>query len=93
MDLGWQDFVALGIVVAALAYLMRLGLSAYTRKQGSSCATACSKCARGTVSQGDEEDRQQIVSIGTLRTASAPSRSSPEIQTNVAEAESHPGAC
>ena len=32
MDLGWQDFVALGIVFAAIAYLVRLAWNAFARK-------------------------------------------------------------
>ena len=68
MDLGWQDFLALGIVLAAAGYLARLAWNAVTHKQGSGCGSACGSCSAQTSSQSGMRDPkpEQIVPIGMI---------------------------
>jgi len=62
MDLGWQDFLALGIVLAAIVYLARLAWNAVTRKRGSGCGSGCGSCsARSAANSAIPEE---VVSIG-----------------------------
>jgi hypothetical protein len=61
-DLGWQDVVALGVVLAAASYLARLAWGAVATKRKSPCGTGCARCsARADVSPSIPE---QVVSIG-----------------------------
>jgi len=48
--MGWQDFVVLGVVFAALLHLLNLARRALFGG-GSSCASGCGKCpsSRGNV--------------------------------------------
>jgi len=68
MNLGWQDFAALGIVFAAVVYLSRLALRALAGKQGGACASGCGSCsAQGRTTLGTRGvEPEQVVSIGTL---------------------------
>jgi hypothetical protein len=68
MNLGWQDFVALGIVFAALAYLARLAGNAFARKGGSGCASGCGKCSAGADVSTSVPD--QVLSIGRIHRGS-----------------------
>ena len=79
MDLGWQDFVALGIVFAAIAYLARLAWNAFARKAGSGCGAACGKCSAGVEARSGSTTSvpDQLVTIGTMAGAAHhPPRSS-----------------
>ena len=62
MSLGWQDLVALGIVVAAAGYLARLAWSAVTRTSEGGCGTGCGKCSAGAA--GSSPPVESIVTIG-----------------------------
>jgi hypothetical protein len=64
MNLGWQDLVALAIVLAAAGYLARLARGAFSRKAEAGCGAACGKCAAGPKSSGTGPD--PVVSIGTI---------------------------
>jgi len=68
MEFGWQDLAALGIVLAAAGYLVRLAWNAVTRKQASGCGSGCGSCSTQTSSQSGMRDPQpeQIVSIGMI---------------------------
>ena len=68
MDLGWQDFLALGIVLAAAGYLARLAWNAVTHKQGCGCGSGCGSCSARTSSQSGMRDPKpdQILSIGVI---------------------------
>jgi hypothetical protein len=76
MGLGWQDFVALGIVFAALAYLTRLCLGAFARKSAMGCNSGCGKCAGVAAPTGETgpEDQLQIVTIGSIGPVPVPKR-------------------
>jgi hypothetical protein len=68
MNLGWQDFAALGIVFAASAYLSRLAWGAFTRKAKSGCASGCGSCSvqsRSVLAMRGVEP-EEVVSIGVL---------------------------
>ncbi len=64
MEFGWQDIVALGLVLAAAGYLARLALSAVTRKQASGCGSGCGHCS--AQSAANRASPQEIVSITEL---------------------------
>jgi hypothetical protein len=66
--LGWQDFVAIGIVLAASGYLLSLGWNAVRRKQSGGCGSACGGCGVRTSSPPLERESQapQLVSIGRI---------------------------
>ena len=68
MNLGWQDFAALGIVFAAAAYLSRLAWGAFTRKSKSGCASGCGSCSVGDGSSPAARvgEPEQVISIGAL---------------------------
>ncbi len=68
MNLGWQDLLALGIVLAAAGYLARLAWSAVTRKRESGCGTGCGKCSAG--SAGSPSSVKPVVTIGSLKRSS-----------------------
>jgi hypothetical protein len=70
MNLGWQDFVALGVVFAAMAYLARLAWNALARKGGSGCGAGCGKCSAGADTSSVVPD--QVLSIGTIQRGSPP---------------------
>jgi hypothetical protein len=72
MNLGWQDLVALGIVLAAVLYLSRLALSAFAGKKGSGCASGCGSCSAqsSSVLSSRVIAPEQVVSIGTLGSTS-----------------------
>lgn len=62
MTLNWQDFVALAVVLAAAGYLVRLALSAVSRKSG---VRACSSCAGCSSPDGQGSTvGEPLVSIG-----------------------------
>ncbi len=62
MELGWQDFAALGIVVAAAGYLTLLAWNAVARKQASGCGSSCGKCSGK--SNAGHIPAGQVISIG-----------------------------
>jgi hypothetical protein len=67
MDLGWQDFLALGIVFAAIAYLARLAWGAFARGEKGGCASGCAKCSSRVTEPGLlAAGAEQIVSIPPL---------------------------
>ena len=59
MNLGWQDFAALGIVFAAVLYLSRLALGAFAGKKGSGCASGCGSCSAQSSSAGGMRESNQ----------------------------------
>jgi hypothetical protein len=65
VTLGWQDFVAIGIVLLAVGYLARLALGALTRKEKSGCGAGCGKCSSPRAATRDEPG--QLVEIGRAR--------------------------
>ena len=65
----WQDLVAMGIVALALAYLGRLVLTTFVRKQAGSCATGCGKC-----SARQPREASQVITIGIPGTSSSRTR-------------------
>jgi hypothetical protein len=67
MDLGWQDFLTLGIVLAAIVYLARLGWRAFARGEKGGCASGCAKCSsRVTEPASLADGAVQMVSIAPL---------------------------
>jgi hypothetical protein len=76
MNLGWQDYAALGIVFAAIAYLSRLAWGAFTRKAASGCATGCGNCsAQSSTAPGVRQgEPAEVVFIGGLGSTSAQGR-------------------
>jgi hypothetical protein len=73
MNLGWQDFAALGIVFAAATYLSRLAWGAFTRKSKSGCASGCGSCSArdGSSTRASGVEPVQVVSIGAVKPGSA----------------------
>ena len=69
MNLGWQDVMALGIVLAAAGYLVRLAWTAMTRKSESGCGEGCGKCSMG--STASRASVEPVVTIGNLRQSSS----------------------
>lgn len=55
MEFGWQDLVAIAIIVAAAGYLANLAWSAVRRGKSGGCGGGCAKCSTGTA---------QVVTIG-----------------------------
>jgi hypothetical protein len=45
VELGWQDFVVLGIVAAATGYLARLAWGAVVGRPAGGCGSNCGKCS------------------------------------------------
>ena len=70
MGFGWQDVAALGIVLGAAGYLVRLAWNAVTRKQGSGCGSGCASCSAQTSPRSGmgEPQPDQVVSIGIMGT-------------------------
>jgi hypothetical protein len=63
-NLGWQDVVALTVVLAAAAYLARLGWRGVAGERKTVCATACARCSSQPL--GNSAGPEQVVSIGVL---------------------------
>lgn len=68
MILDWQELAALSVVLVALAYLARLGLSAVTARgsaTGGGCGSGCGSCPSGSVPDASANGRGgPLVSIG-----------------------------
>ncbi len=61
-SLGWQDLVALLVVFAAAAYLVRLAWGAIAAKLDGACGTGCARCPAGA--DASPSGPEQIVTIG-----------------------------
>jgi len=70
MGFGWQDLAAIGIVLGAAGYLVRLAWNAMTRKQGSGCGSGCGSCSAQTspLSGMGGPQPDQVISIGIMGT-------------------------
>jgi hypothetical protein len=68
VTLGWQDLVAIGIVLAACGYLLSLGWNAVRRKQVGGCGATCGGCgARTSIAPlGRESEAPELVSISLI---------------------------
>lgn len=73
MILDWQELAALSVVLVALAYLARLGLSAVTARgseKGGGCGSGCGSCPSGPASETGVSANGKggpLVSIGPPR--------------------------
>jgi hypothetical protein len=75
--MGWQDAVAIGVVLGAVFYLSSLGWKGLIGGKGGSCASSCGKCSTGDGKSGGADIPEQLVTIGS-------SRSSPRVQASAA---------
>lgn len=57
--MGWQDAVAIGVVLGASLYLISLVWRGVAGEKSAGCGTACGKC-----SAGGGRAPAQVVSIG-----------------------------
>ncbi len=57
--MGWQDAVAIGVVLGAVFYLSSLGWKGLIGGKSGGCGSSCGKC-----SKGDAGQPEQLVSIG-----------------------------
>lgn len=65
--MGWQDFVATGIVLGALAYLLSLVVGGVRRrKSGQGCGASCGKCSSGQSPARKVGVPAQLVEIGLM---------------------------
>jgi hypothetical protein len=61
-NLGWQDVVALAVVLSAAAYLTRLAWRALAGKRDEACGTGCARCSERAAA--GPSIPEQLVSIG-----------------------------
>ena len=57
--MGWQDVVAIGVVLSAVFYLSSLGWKGLIGGKSGGCGSSCGGC-----STGSEGQSEQLVSIG-----------------------------
>lgn len=61
--MGWQDAVAIGVVLGAAFYLSSLGWKGLIGGRSGGCGSSCGKCSSGTEAGGAGQP-EQLVSIG-----------------------------
>jgi hypothetical protein len=64
LNLGWQDLIALSVVLAAAAYLARLAWRAVVGTRESTCGTGCARCSARTA--GSSTVPEEVVAIGPI---------------------------
>lgn len=76
--MGWQDLVAIGVVLGAVVYLSSLGWRGLIGGKSGGCGTSCGKCSTGDGKTDDVAARpEQLVSIGLPRGASTAGQAAP----------------
>lgn len=68
--MGWQDVVAIGVVLGAVFYLSSLGWKGLIGGKSRGCGSSCGKCSTADgKADGFAAGPGQVVSIGLLRGA------------------------
>lgn len=62
--MGWQDCVAIGVVLGAVAYLMSLVWGTLAGRKQKGCASACGKCSSGDNKVTRKRGNEPLVTIG-----------------------------
>lgn len=73
--MGWQDVVAIGVVLGAVFYLSSLGWKGLIGGKGGGCGSSCGKCSTADGKADGGSAGPQLVSIGMPR--SGPTRQAP----------------